>query len=135
MFSNIPNIFQIIKRMACIRCPPEIKHKNSLNVKSLITDKFLKFLHTFQTSYISLLVKTCVQLASKKVFPGCSIFLYFPWIILPPSVTFFLLIDIWLWNLVVISTLLHFVCESEVFVLLSSKFDRAKLSLSIRFYN
>ena len=130
MFSDIPNIFQIINRMVCIRCPPKIKHsrtanlrQNSLNVKSLITGKFRKFLHTFQTSYISLLVKSCVQLAGRKVFPVCSSFLYFSWIILPPSVTFFLLINIWLWNLVVISTVLHWVCESEVFVLLNSKFD------------
>ena len=51
-------------------------------------------------------------------------------IILPPSVTVFLLMSVWLWDLVVISNWLQWVCKSEVLVLLSSKFDGTKAGLA-----
>ena len=38
--------------------------------------------------------------------------------------------DVWLWDLVVISNLLHWVCKSEVLVLLSWKFDWNKVGLA-----
>ena len=64
------------------------------------------------------------------VFPEYPNFLYFSWIILPQSVTAFLLMGVWLWNLVVISNLLQWVCKSGVIVLLSSKFDLSKVGLA-----
>ena len=73
-----------------------------------------------------------LQLSSKMffVFSEYPNVMYVLRIILPSSVTVFLLMGVWLWDLVVISIFLHRVCKSEVLVLLSSKYDWTKIGLA-----
>ena len=73
-----------------------------------------------------------LQLSSKMffVFSEYPNVMYVLRIILPSSVTVFLLMGVWLWDLVVISIFLHRVCKSEVLVLLSSKYDWTKVGLA-----
>ena len=80
---------------------------------------------------------TGLQLANKMslVFSEYPNFLYFSWIILPPSATVFLLMGVWLWDLVVKSNLLQWVCKSEVLVLISSNLTEPRLCQPTRCYS